>query len=140
MEQIANKLTVLLGNKELLAELIKDEEVQVRIKDAVIDSLTKRFLQKSYVIDAVSEKVMKEIFIPNGFYDKKIDDKYKEQIEDIAKTIINDEVYAQTQSLIDRVNSEIKYIKCDTLKKLDKIDVEAIIRDEVRKTVNDHFK
>lgn len=65
---------------------------------------------------------------------------YKEQIEDIAKTIINAEVYAQTQSLIDRVNSEIKYIKCDTLKKLDKIDVEAIIRDEVRKTVNDHFK
>lgn len=27
MEQIANKLTVLLGNKELLTELIKDEKL-----------------------------------------------------------------------------------------------------------------
>lgn len=61
MDMKENKLIILLNDKDLISELIKDKDVQVRIKDAVIDGIGRRALKLINVHEDFKSGIKTEI-------------------------------------------------------------------------------
>jgi len=94
MTEALNKLTLLLNNKEMVAELMKDPEVKVKITDAIIDGLSRRALKldemKKQVLDA-GKKEIKDMFLEGDSWHPHLKPEYASKIRSIAEDFLNKE-------------------------------------------------
>jgi len=94
MTESLNKLTLLLSNKEMIAELMKDPEVKVKITDAIIDGLSRRALKldemKKQVLDA-GKKEIKDMFLEGDSWHSHLKPEYASKIRSIAEDFFNKE-------------------------------------------------
>lgn len=135
-----NKLTLLLQDKEVIAEIAKDPEVQIRIKDAIIDGAIKRCAKiENSIAYQISEELKKEVF-NSSIWSHNLNDKYKQIVKDEARKSVESFVRSEMGMLTDEVNKQINYYKALVMAKLDNADINEIIRSEVRKAVNEKFK
>lgn len=95
MTEALNKLTLLLSNKEMIAELMKDPEVKVKITDAIIDGLSRRALKldemKKQVLDA-GKKEIKDMFLDGNSWHPNLKPEYAGKVRCIAEELFNRDV------------------------------------------------
>lgn len=71
-----DKITILLQDKQTIEKLAADPDVQIRIKDAILDGLAKRYVKTSNVVkdllDNARAEMRKELF--TGIYNNILKD------------------------------------------------------------------
>lgn len=135
-----NKLTLLLQDKEVIAEIAKDPEVQIKIKDAIVDGVVRRFTKSSSIILDESTKALKEELFGGKYCCSTLSDKYKEIIKITATDFVADLVRKESKVLNDIIDTKFEFYKMMIISKLEAADVDQMIRDEIRKAVNEKFK
>lgn len=135
-----NKLTLLLQDKEVIAEIAKDPEVQIKIKDAIVDGVVRRFSKSSSIILEESVRALKEEIFDSSYYYNTLNDKYKEIIKKKAADVVAELVRKESKVLNDIIDNKFEFYKMLIIGKLEAVDVDQMIRDEIRKAVNEKFK
>lgn len=135
-----NKLTLLLNDKEVIAEIAKDPEVQIKIKDAILDGALKRCTKiENGIVCLVSEQLKKEVF-DNSRWCERLNKKYQTMVKDETEAAVRSFIRSEMNMLQDEVRKCINYNKALIMSKLESVDMDKIIREEVRKAVDEKFK
>ena len=139
-----NKLTILLNDKEFLTEIAKDPEVQLKIKDAIVDAAIKRSTKISNNLtesigNRIGEYVKSSLLDPSG-WSSKLKPEVVEMIKKESVRVVSDVVSKEVQELLAEVQRKLNYYKGLVIAKLEEVDVDKIIREEVRKAVDLKFK
>lgn len=135
-----NKLTLFLQDKELISELAKDPEVQIRIKDAIIDGAIKRAAKLTNGISDKIANVLKEEMIEGTYWRSQLKPEYAELIRAETKNLISSFVNSEAKNLHEEVKRKVEYYKMLIIGKLENLDIDKVIREEIRKAVNEKFK
>ncbi len=137
---IMNKLDLFLNNKEMIAEIAKDPEVQIKIKDAILDGAIKRVAKlKEGISSQIAEELKRELCKPSQ-WSLMLKDEVKETIKRNAQHAVESLVMSEVKELGAIVQKETNYYKGLIMAKLEDVDIDKIIREEVRKAVNEKFK
>ena len=135
-----NKINLFLQDKALIAELAKDPEVQIKIKNAILEGAIKRTTKlKEGIASQIANELKNELLKPSQ-WSSYLKDEYKELIKKDAKNAVSELVTSEIKDLVDEVRRKTNYYKALVLSKLEDVDIEKIIREEVRKAVNEKFK
>lgn len=133
-----NKLNLFLNNKEIIAEIAKDPEVQIKIKDAILDGAIKRVAKlKEGISSQIAEVLKRELCKPSQW---SLKDEVKDAIKRNAQHAVESLVRSEVKELGAIVQKETNYFKGLIMAKLEDVDIDKIIREEVRKAVNEKFK
>lgn len=135
-----NKLTLILQDKSVIAELAKDEEVKIRIADAVIDGVRKR---SSKIMEGIANNISREI--ESQIYDKyawskALKPEIKEAIAKEASTIVRNLVREETKPLREEAIEKLREIRVDLINTLNCIDLEKLVEKQVRIIIREKFK
>lgn len=135
-----NKLTLVLQEKSVIAELAKDEEVKIRIADAVIDGIRKR---SSKIMDGIANSISREIH--SQIYERQswkamLKPEIKEAIAKEAENIVRNLVKEETESLRKEAIEKLREIRVDLIKDLHCIDLEKLVEKQVRMIISEKFK
>ena len=135
-----NKINLFLQDKALIAELAKDPEVQIKIKNAILEGAIKRTTKlKEGIASQIANELKNELLKPSQ-WSSYLKDEYKELIKKDAKNAVSELVTSEIKDLADEVRRKTNYYKGLILSKLEDMDIEKIIREEVRKAVDAKFK
>lgn len=137
---IMNKLTLILQDKSVIAELAKDEEVKIRIADAVIDGVRKR---SSKIMDGISDSISREIasqIYERNSWSKALKPEIKVAIAKEAIEVVKDLVKEETKPLREEAIEKLREIRVDLIKALDCIDLEKLVEKQVRIIIREKFK
>ena len=135
-----NKFTLLLQDKEIIAEIAKDPEVQIKIKDAILDGAIKRVAKlKEGISSQIAEELKRELCQPSR-WSIILKNEVKEDIKRNAQHAVESLVRSEVKELCAIVQKETNYYKGLIMAKLEGVDIDKIIREEIRKAVNEKFK
>lgn len=136
---IMNKLTLILQDKEIIAEIAKDESVKIRITDAIIDRIRKR---SSKVMEGIAQDIANRLenqLYDKGMWSKSLSEKVRLEILKEASSIVSDIVRKETSTLHDQVFNELKELRSDMRKRIETMNIEPIIEKYVRIVVREKF-
>ena len=146
-----DKIILVLQDKETIKELAKDENVQIKIKDAIVDSIAKRVAQGNIVgvnlslQEAVTEAIADKVF-SDGWR------KLSPSAEVKVKNLFNKSVNELIVKFDKNINKELNAFKEDAVKsykdyiasisdaykeKIDNANIEGIVEDFLKKRIKD---
>lgn len=134
-----NRLTLILQDKSVIAELAKDEEVKIRIADAVIDGVRKR---SSKIMDGISDNISREIasqIYERNSWTKTLKPEIKVAIAKEATTVVRDLVREETKSIREEAIEKLRGIRVDLIETLNSIDLEKLVEKHVRIIIREKF-
>ena len=144
-----DKITISLQDKETIKELAKDPDVQIKIKDAVLDGIGKRALKISNLSDEIISAI--EDDIRNYFTEEEhhsifrhptvLKPKFRELIHKQASdafSLIAEKELIDMQKIIKNRVDEIKLSMMDTIK--NSLNLEKIVSDAAEKVIREKFK
>lgn len=134
-----NKLTLILQDKETIAEIAQDESVKIRIADAIIDGIRKR---SSKVVEGISLNITRQLedeIYDKGMWSRNLSEKVRKKISKEASSIVSDLVREETSTLHDQVKKELKELRSDMQKQIEEMNIEPIIEKYVRQIVREKF-
>lgn len=143
-----DKITISLQDKETIKELAKDPDVQIKIKDAVIDGIGKRALKIANLSDEIIG--MMEDDIRNYFTEmdnqsifngRTLKPEFKRLIHRQASnafSLIASRELADMEEIIKNRVDEIKLIIMDTIK--NNLNLEKIVSDAAEKVIREKLK
>ena len=137
-----DKITIVLQDKKTIEELAKDPEVQIKVKDAVIDAIGKRALKISNLQDEIIEKRRKELwdfFFDKSWYGRNLKEEFRTEIRNQAKAEFNDLIRNELQEMKKWIKSAIKEKKEAMSKEVESYDIEGIIREGAEKVIKEKF-
>lgn len=149
-----NKLSLILNDPALIAEIAKDPEVQIRIKDAIIDGIGKRAVKLlnanaeiASVTSTIGQAISKEIRerLTNGeSWRPTLKTEYKkiveETLKDYVKTAALEISKEYSNEIKKRALESINAWKSQMELELERNNIESIIRDQVNKYMNAKLK
>ena len=139
-----NKLTIVLNDKDTLMELAKDPEVQIKIKDAILDKIGRRALKIANVtneaLEAAKEEVRKIFFTECGWYTPELKSEWKALISKEAKKEFESMVREELSAMRVEIKQMLKDRKEEIKAQIEVIDVEDIIREVAEKVIREKFK
>lgn len=137
-----DKITILLQDKQTIENLAADPEVQIRIKDAILDGIGKRAAKISNVTNAIisasKKEIQREFF--NETYRFELKEEWKRAIKEQARTAFNELVNEELQKGSNEIKENVRVWKADVLKKLKEYNIEKDIRDVAELVIRDKFK
>lgn len=125
-----DKLTVVLQDRTTIENLVKDPDVQIRVKNAVIDQLGKRALKLSNVTDdilAEAKKNLNEEFLVSKSYYKELKKEYKKKIRQEARIAFGDMVREELDLMKSEIRMALMDKKAEMLEQINNINLETII-------------
>lgn len=149
-----DRLTIVLGDKTTIEELAKDPEVQIRIKDAIIEGIGRKCVKvamsskelKDAVrrVDEVAAKTFKEKFLEkggwSGFRDT-LTPEYREIVKNAVRTAVGNEIEAATkeqlQILTDRVSNVVTSFEHRVENYLNSLNLDKVIENVATKVIKD---
>ena len=144
-----DKITISLQDKETIKELAKDPDVQIKIKDAILDGIGKRALKIGNLSDEII--AIMEDDIRNYFTEKEthsifrhctvLKPEFRELIhEEANKTFLSiaDKELIDMQKIIKSRVDEIKLIIMDTIK--NNLNLEKIVSEAAEKVIREKLK
>ena len=144
-----DKITIFLQDKETIKELAKDPDVQIKIKDAILDGIGKRALKIGNLSDEII--AIMEDDIRNYFTEKEthsifehctvLKPEFRELIhEEANKTFLSiaDKELIDMQKIIKSRVDEIKLIIMDTIK--NNLNLEKIVSEAAEKVIREKLK
>lgn len=139
-----DKISILLQDKHTIEELAKDPEVQIRIKDAIVEGIGRRaakLINSSYAIkeavsqssDAIKDSIEKELLTKDGWR-KTLKDNYadiiRKQVDLEVRHIVSDEVASHLKTIQDDIAKRIEAYKQRVTSLLDGYDLEKVITEQ----------
>ena len=109
-----DKLTIVLSEKTTVAELAKDPDVSIKIKDAIIDGVMRRL---EPVANAIANSVINEVLVKNSWggttdkltekWEKVVRFKVAEVVSNKLDSIVREEVRKAKKEVLDCLKYEI---------------------------------
>jgi hypothetical protein len=142
-----NKLTILLNDRELLSEILKDKDVRIRVKDALIDGIGRRALKIMNIDDDFRggiKKMVRETVFMSSAWRSQFSNEFKNIISPMIQSGLEQYVKETLQTHIDNiVSSELediykevkKYNQGITRQIIETYDIEKMIKQEIQNTV-----
>lgn len=134
-----NKLTLILQDKSVIAELAKDESVKIRIADAIIDGIRKR---SSKVTEGIAQRIAEELeanFYNKSAWRKTLSDEVKKKIQKEAKSVMSDLIEENVEIIRDEVSEELKKLRSSIKQTLETMDIEPFVEKYVKKAIKEKF-
>ena len=145
-----DKISILLQDKEVIAELAKDPEVQIRIKDAIIDGIGKRAVKLMNanaeilgITKRVGDSIAKEIetiMFDNDRYNKRLKEVYTDRIKCLVDgefdKMIRQQIKERLLDVSKEIDSETLMWRLSIKQKIEKADFETIVREEIDKILS----
>lgn len=108
---MTNKITIVLNDKDMIEELIKNEETQIIIKDSVKNAIVKRLLngKNMFNVDSLKEIIRSLIYEKaDKGGGKIIREEFRELIKSTIKRELNEYIEKEVRSNIDFKSIEEK--------------------------------
>lgn len=146
-----DKIILVLQDKETIKELAKDENVQIKIKDSIVDSIAKRVAQGNIVgvnlalQEAVTEAIADKVF-SDGW--RKLSPSAEVKVKSLFNELLNEAV----AKVEENIKKELDTFKEDIVKdyrdhitsisdayreKIDNADIEGIVEDFLKMRITD---
>ena len=131
------KITLHLKTKELIEELIKEHaEIDVAIKNAIIDKVTKRIMQRDYFYATsvkINEIVKQEVLDTTGHHlntktTKLIEEEIKKRFDSIIQETIK-------EMWMDAIKSNLDKKIAEFTEYIEKVNPEELVKKEIEKQV-----
>jgi hypothetical protein len=137
----------LLNDRELLSEILKDKDVRIRVKDALIDGIGRRALKIMNIDDDFRggiKKMVRETDYMSSAWRSQFSNEFKNIISPMIQSGLEQYVKETLQTHIDNiVSSELediykevkKYNQGITRQIIETYDIEKMIKQEIQNTV-----
>ena len=130
-----DKITILLQDITAISELAKDPKVQIKIKDAIIDGVKRRSLKSMQIIeDKLHRELFDELFEKTLHHGLK--QQYKKDLQKVAEETVKNVIREDSDWWADFIRQEIDDFKESVKLKIASIDLDEIIRKEVRSIID----
>ena len=130
------KITLHLKTKELIEELINEHaEIDIAIKNSIIDKVTKRIMQRDYfsaTSTKINEVVKQEILDSTGRLNTKTTKLIEEEIKRRFDTLIQETI---KETWMDAIRSNLDKKISEFTEYLEKVNPEELIKKEIEKQV-----
>ena len=143
-----DKITIILQDKETIKELAKDPDVQIKIKDAVIDGIGKRASKIANLSDDIIHKLEEDIRnyfteIDNSMWKKRnvLKPEFKELIRKEANNAFNLSVSKELLDMRKIINNRLDEIKTIIMDRITNgLNLEKIVSDAAEKVIKEKLK
>lgn len=143
-----DKITIILQDKETIKELAKDPDVQIKIKDAVIDGIGKRASKIANLSDDIIHKLEEDIRnyfteIDNSMWKKRnvLKLEFKELIRKEANNAFNLSVSKELLDMHKIINNRLDEIKTIITDRItNDLNLEKIVSDAAEKVIKEKLK
>jgi len=136
-----NKFTLLLQDKEVIKELACDPEIQIKIKNSIVDEVKRR---ASKGIDAVMNDVIKqvesELFEKVGYFGKRLKPGIQKLLEKNIEDIVTESVLDKKQEIARTISESMDEYRAAIRLHLSEIDINQILREEAAKIIERKFR
>lgn len=143
-----DKITIILQDKETIKELAKDPDVQIKIKDAVLDGIGKRASKIANLSDDIIHKLEEDIrnyFIDtdNSMWNRRntLKPEFKELIRKEANNAFNLSVSKELLDMHKIINNRLDDIKATIMDMINNgLNIEQIVSDAAEKVIREKLK
>lgn len=143
-----DKITIILQDKETIKELAKDPDVQIKIKDAVIDGIGKRASKIANLSDDIIHKLEEDIRnyfteSDNSMWKKRnvLKPEFKELIRKEANNAFNLSVSKELLDMHKIINNRLDDIKAIIMDRITNgLNLEKIVSDAAEKVIKEKLK
>ena len=140
-----NKLTIVLNDKDTLMELAKDPEMQIRVKDAVIDAIGKRALKIANIADTIiadAKKELKDEFFAKDSWGRAsgLKPELAQYVRSEARIEFNNMIADELSKLRNEIKQYFTIRKLEIKDKMENINIESIIREVAEDVIRNKFK
>lgn len=141
-----NKITIMLGDKDAILQLAQDPDVQVKIKDSIAAAVAKmagKGINEALprVVEKVAAEIEAEVLVKTNGYNYVLSDKYKklvrEEVQRAFEDIIDEAVEEAMQKYVDEINKKVDLYKYFLDERLERVDVDSIVKERVDKFLKD---
>lgn len=137
-----NKFTLLLQDKEVIKELACDPEIQIKIKNSIVDEVKRR---ASKGIDSISEDftiaLKEELFEKTGYYSTpRLKPAIKKLLEKNIEDIVTESVLDKKLEIARTISESMDEYKAAIRLHLSEIDINQILREEAAKIIERKFR
>lgn len=139
-----NKIILALQDKETILEVAKDQEVQIKIKDAIIDGVAKRVAKGVFDNDCnvgrqLREDVLKAMF-EKTFSQSSFTKDYKEIFDAAVSELIEKSVQENVQGIEDKINKHIDMFYARAEEFLANYNFERRVNEQIEKKFGEIVK
>lgn len=143
-----DKITIILQDKETIKELAKDPDVQIKIKDAVIDGIGKRASKIANLSDDIIHKLEEDIRnyfteTDNSMWNRRnvLKPEFKELIHKEANNAFNLSVSKELLDMHKIINERLDEIKLIIMDRITNgLNLEKIVSDAAEKVIREKLK
>lgn len=143
-----DKITIILQDKETIKELAKDPDVQIKIKDAVIDGIGKRASKIANLSDDIIHKLEEDIRnyfteSDNSMWKNRnvLKPEFKELIRKEANNAFNLSVSKELLDMHKIINNRLDDIKAIIMDRINNgLNLEQIVSDAAEKVIKEKLK
>ena len=143
-----DKITIILQDKETIKELAKDPDVQIKIKDAVIDGIGKRASKIANLSDDIIHKLEEDIRnyfteTDNSMWSRRnvLKPEFKELIRKEANNAFYLSVNKELLDMHKIINERLDEIKASIMDRIDNsLNLEKIVSDAAEKVIREKLK
>ena len=143
-----DKITIILQDKETIKELAKDPDVQIKIKDAVLDGIGKRASKIANLSDDIIHKLEEDIRnyfteTDNSMWKNRnvLKPEFKELIRKEANNAFNLSVSKELLDMHKIINNRLDEIKTIIMDRITNgINLEKIVSDAAEKVIKEKLK
>lgn len=143
-----DKITIILQDKETIKELAKDPDVQIKIKDAVIDGIGKRASKIANLSDDIIHKLEEDIRnyfteTDNSMWNRRnvLKPEFKELIRKEANNAFNLSVSKELLDMHKIINNRLDEIKTIIMDRITNgLNLEKIVSDAAEKVIREKLK
>ena len=143
-----DKITIILQDKETIKELAKDPDVQIKIKDAVIDGIGKRASKIANLSDDIIHKLEEDIRnyfteTDNSMWNRRnvLKPEFKELIHKEANNAFYLSVNKELLDMHKIINERLDEIKIRIMDKINNgLNLEQIVSDAAEKVIREKLK
>ncbi len=137
-----DKIIIVLQDKQTIEKLAADPEVQIRIKDSIIDGIGKRSAKllniTNDIVNSAKREIKTEFF--GSSWGNVFTIEYKKLIKEQAKSELNHLVSEELKECSKEINNAIRSWRSEILKKLEEYDIEKDICEVAEKVIIEKLK
>lgn len=143
-----DKITIILQDKETIKELAKDPDVQIKIKDAVLDGIGKRASKIANLSDDIIHKLEEDIRnyfteTDNSMWNRRnvLKPEFKELIHKEANNAFNLYVSKELLDMHKIINERLDEMKLIIMDRITNgLNLEKIVSDAAEKVIREKLK
>lgn len=137
-----NKFTLMLQDREVIKELARDPEIQVKIKNSIVDEVKRRSAKGIDAITNDLSKALKEEFFDRlGYFQTpKLKPAIKKLLERSIEEIVSEAVLDEKMKIDKLVKDALTEYSAAIRAKLAEIDIDKVIREEAAKIIERKFR